>query len=117
MYSLKVYYHNVATFWSRHAAIKSMQYWFYPDLHPECIRKPLWGPDLYARIASNPTHGNSLAPGRCGSNSKSVTFKHMFKINSMGTSCEFAQRWIPLITFDGKSAFDQVMAYRHLRIW
>ena len=41
---------------------------------------------------------------------KSVTFKHMFGIKSLSTSCEFAPRWIPLNTFDGKSAFDQVMA-------
>ena len=36
---------------------------------------------------------NSLTPGRCGSNYKSVTSEYMSQIKFMSISCEIALRW------------------------
>ena len=39
---------------------------------------------------------NSLAPGRCGNNLKSIIFKLIIQNNSsLGTHCETALRWMP----------------------
>ena len=54
---------------------------------------------------------NWLAPGRCGSNFKSVIFKHILRITFIKASCEIAPRWIPQNTFDDKSTLVQVMAW------
>ena len=38
---------------------------------------------------------NSFAPGRCGSNSKSIVFKLFIHIRSLGTRREIVLRWMP----------------------
>ena len=47
---------------------------------------------------------NSLVPGWCGWNFKSVISKHMLWIKFMSTCCEIVFRWMPQNTFDDKSA-------------
>ena len=59
---------------------------------PICLR---W--KLYAY------HVMSLAPGRCGSNSKSVIFEHMLLIKFVSTSCEISLRWMPQNAFEDNS--------------
>ena len=44
-------------------------------------------------------HINTLAPGRCGSNFKSLMLEHMLWIQFMNT-CEIAHRQMPQNTFD-----------------
>ena len=46
---------------------------------------------------------NSLAPGRCDSNFKSVISKHMLRINFMSTYCGNALSWMQQDTYDDKS--------------
>ena len=53
---------------------------------------------------------NSLAAGRCGSNSKSAIFKYMLRIE-FKSICEIVLTWIPQNTFDDKSTLVQVMAW------
>ena len=65
------------------------------------------------RIRPQPFRGlfNSLVPGWCGS-CKSLIFEHMFMmLRLMSTSCEIALRWIPQISFDGKSRLVRVSAW------
>ena len=45
---------------------------------------------------------SSLAPGRCGSNFKSVIFEHKLRVKFMSTSCEIALKWMPQDAFDDK---------------
>ena len=54
----------------------------------------------------NITRLNSLAPGRCDSDFKSITSKYMLQIKFISNSCKIALRWMPQITFDdtGKSS-------------
>ena len=54
---------------------------------------------------------NSLAPGRCGSNLKTVTFKFISRIDILIISCEIALRWMPQDLIDEKSKLVQVMAW------
>ena len=55
---------------------------------------------------------NSLAPGRCGSNFKSVISKHIiWWINFMSTSCEIVLKWMPQNTFNEKSTLVQITAW------
>ena len=54
---------------------------------------------------------NSLAPGRCGNNFKSMMFKHILQIKFMGTCCEIALRWIPQNSFDNMSTLLQEMVW------
>ena len=54
---------------------------------------------------------NSLTSGRCGSNFKSVFFKHTLWIRFMSTSCEIAFRWMPQNTFDVNSTLFQITAW------
>ena len=57
---------------------------------------------------------NSLAPGRCDCNLKSVISEHMLQIKFMSsTSVEIALRWMPQNTFDDKSTLVQVIAWWH----
>ena len=57
---------------------------------------------------------NSLAPGRCDFNFKSVISEHMLQIKFMtSTSVEIALRWMPQNTFDDKSTLVQVIAWCH----
>ena len=54
---------------------------------------------------------NSLAPGRCGCNFKSVMCKTIIKNNSLGTYCEICLCWIPQNLTIGKSTSVQIMAW------
>ena len=45
---------------------------------------------------------NSLAPGRSGSDFKSIILEHMSRINSISTSCEIILRWMPQDTLGEK---------------
>ena len=56
---------------------------------------------------------NSLAPGTCASNFKSVILEHVFRIKFVSTFCEIGLRWMPQNTFDDKSTLVQVMAWCH----
>ena len=47
----------------------------------------------------------SLAPGRCGSNFKSIIFKLIIQNSNLGTFCEIALRWIPQNFINEKSKF------------
>ena len=38
---------------------------------------------------------NSLAPGRCGSNVKSIIFKLFIQNNSLAICCEITVQWMP----------------------
>ena len=53
---------------------------------------------------------NSLVPGKCGSDFKSVFSEHMLQIKFMSI-CEIALRWMPQNSFDDKSILVQVMAW------
>ena len=53
-----------------------------------------------------------LAPGRCGSNFKSVIFKHKKQIKFMSSFPEIALMWMPQNSID-KSTLVQVMAWCH----
>ena len=37
---------------------------------------------------------NSLAPGKCGSNSNSITFEPILQNSALGTRCEIILRWM-----------------------
>ena len=54
-----------------------------------CVTRPQWV--------------NSLAPGRYGSNFKSVIPEHMFQIKALSTSCEITLRRMAQNTLDDKS--------------
>ena len=54
---------------------------------------------------------NSLVPGRCGNDFKSVISRHMLLIESMKIACEIAPRWMTQITCEDKSILVQVMAW------
>ena len=54
---------------------------------------------------------NSLAPGTCGSDFRSVISECILWIKFMSTSCEIALRWMPWSTFYDKSILIQVIAW------
>ena len=54
---------------------------------------------------------SSLAPGRYGSNFKSVIFKYMLQIKFMSASCGIAPRWMPQNIFDDESTLVQEMVW------
>ena len=54
-----------------------------------------------------------MAPGRCGSNSKSILFKLIILNNSLVIQCKSALRWMPHELTNGKSTLVQVMAWCH----
>ena len=56
---------------------------------------------------------NSLAPGRCGSNSKSIIFKLIIRNNNFCTHCEIALKWMPHNLTDDKSTLTWVMVWCH----
>ena len=60
---------------------------------------------------------NSLAPGWCGSNLKSMIFKVVI-LNSTGSlgACEIAHRWMPQNLTNEKSTLVQVMSWCHQAI-
>ena len=54
---------------------------------------------------------NSLVPGRCGSDFKSIIFKLSIKNSSLISSCQIPLRWMPQnLTFE-QSTLVQVMAW------
>ena len=55
----------------------------------------------------------SLAPGRCGSNSKSIIFKPIMQNNSLVIQCKSALRWMSHKLTNEKSTLVQVMAWCH----
>ena len=59
---------------------------------------------------------NSLSPVRCGSNFRSVIFKHIIQNSSLGTQCEIVLRWIQQNLMNEKSTLVQVMAWSHQAI-
>ena len=54
---------------------------------------------------------NSLAPGRCGSNFKSMNFRLIIGKSRLGTSYEVALWWMPENLTDDKSKLVQLMAW------
>ena len=54
---------------------------------------------------------NSLAPGRCGCDLKSVIFKRISKIDILRISCKIALGWMPQDLTDDKSILIQVMVW------
>ena len=71
------------------------------------------GPSLWLQEI-NQNNINSLAPGRCASYLKFVTFKVVSRINILSISCEIVLRWMPQGLIDGKSTLVQVMAWCRL---
>ena len=54
---------------------------------------------------------NSLAPGRCSWNLKSVIFKVILRIDISSISCEIALMSMPQDLIDDKSTLVQVLAW------
>ena len=54
---------------------------------------------------------DSLTPGRCGSNFKSLIFRLIIQHSSLGTCCEIALRWMPENLTNKRSTLLQVMAW------
>ena len=56
---------------------------------------------------------NSLAPGRCSCNLRSVIFKFILRIDILSIPCEIAVRWILKDFTDDKTILVQIMAWCH----
>ena len=56
---------------------------------------------------------NSLAPGRYGSNFKSIIFKIIIQNSSLGAHCESALGWMSLNLINERSTLVLVMAWSH----
>ena len=54
---------------------------------------------------------NSLSPGRCGRNFKSIIFKLITRDSSLGTRSEITPRWLPQNFTNEKSAMCERCAY------
>ena len=54
---------------------------------------------------------NSVVPGRCGANLKSIIFKLIIQDRSLGDRCEIALCWMPKNLTIEKSTLAQVMAW------
>ena len=53
---------------------------------------------------------NSLAPGRCNCNLKSVIFNLTSRLHILSISCDFFLRWMPQVLSDDTSTLVYVMA-------
>ena len=74
-------------------ALVKIMAWRRPDDKP--LSEPMMVRLPTHICVSRPQWVNSLAPGRCGSNFKSVIYEHMLWIKSTSTSCEIALRGMP----------------------
>ena len=54
-----------------------------------------------------------VGPRLCDSNFKSILFKLILQIRSLGTTCEIALRWMPQNLTNEKSKLVQVLAWCH----
>ena len=67
-----------------------------------------WRPFL-----SRPQCVNSLTPGRCDTNVKSMIFKLITQNSSLDTCCEFSLKWIPQNLTNEMSPWVPAMAWCH----
>ena len=73
-----------------------------------------WPRSLSPYDVSRPQWVNSIAPGRCSSNFKSMIFNFfIIQASNTGTRCETALRWMPLNLTNEESTLVQVMAWCH----
>ena len=70
-----------------------------------------WPKSLSPYNVTWPQWINSLAPGRGGSQFKTMNFKLVIQDNSFGAHCEIALMWMPQDLTNGKSTWLQVTAW------
>ena len=91
-------------YWSEGERVKNTMRWLIDD-HEYHIAK-LW-------VLFKCTSVNSLAPGECRCNSKSVIFKFISRVNNFSISGETTLRWMPQDLTDDGSTLIQEMAWCH----